>query len=503
MTPAPDHSPRRPRRPRRVLTVVLVATLTFSVGALAGPATADRGHQRPDGAAGEQRRGPGDGSQPLPGYTVSNPPLDPLTVDGEQTRVEQGVRDHAAYTIEVPPDWNGELVLWAHGYRGTGKTLTVDPPAYGLRQKLVEEGYAWAASSYARNGYDVATGVTTTRSLARFTARQVLPRRPGRTYVAGVSMGGHVIGRSLEQYPRFYDGALPMCGVLGDQELFDYFLGYNLVAQELAGVDAYPFPTGYQTEVVPTIKERLGLGGGVGDPVTDPEGAQLVEVTTDLSGGPRPGAEAAFTVWKDFLFTLGSPDTGGPLALNPGRIAQNLDVTYRPSAPVDVDATVERVAPADRRARRTHSLTAIPKIEGRPKVPTLTLHGLGDLFVPFSMEQVYRREVERRKQGNLLVQRAIRAAGHCEFTAGEVGTAWEDLTDWVESRDAVPGNGRGNGKGRGQGRGAAAVDRPAGDDVLDPAEVASPTYGCQFTDPAGRGAEATPTRVLYPPCPED
>ena len=55
-------------------------------------------------------------------------------------------------------------------------------------------------------------------------AADLIGRRPARTYVAGVSMGGHVIGRSLEQYPRFYDGALPMCGVLGDQELFDYFL---------------------------------------------------------------------------------------------------------------------------------------------------------------------------------------------------------------------------------------------------------------------------------------
>ena len=68
----------------------------------------------------------------------------------------------------------------------------------------------------------------------------MIGHRAKRTYIAGVSMGGHVIGRSLEQYPRFYDGALPMCGVLGDQELFDYFLDYNLVAQDLADRPAYP-----------------------------------------------------------------------------------------------------------------------------------------------------------------------------------------------------------------------------------------------------------------------
>src|SRR5689334_16736359 len=61
--------------------------------------------------------------QPLPGYTISNPPLTPEVVDGKPSRVLQGVDRHAAYTIEVPPNWNGRLTLWAHGYRGTGKVL--------------------------------------------------------------------------------------------------------------------------------------------------------------------------------------------------------------------------------------------------------------------------------------------------------------------------------------------------------------------------------------------
>ena len=150
--------------------------------------------------------------------------------------------------------------MWAHGYRGTGKVLTVDPPSFGLRQKLVGQGYAWAASSYAQNDYDVATGVTTTHGLATYAAR-LIGKRAKRVYVAGVSMGGHVIGRSLEQYPRFYDGALPMCGVLGDQKLFDFFLGYNLVAQDLADVPAYPFPADYLTTEVPQIQKALGLVG--------------------------------------------------------------------------------------------------------------------------------------------------------------------------------------------------------------------------------------------------
>ena len=471
--------PLRARTTRRTWGVAATAALALVLSAIAIAPPVEARSARPV-----------PGSEPLPGYTISNPPLAPLVVQGRPARVLQGVHQHAAYDVEVPPRWNGELVMWAHGYRGTGKVLTVDPPSYGLRQKLLDQGYAWAASSYAQNDYDVATGVTTTHGLAQYAAR-LIGKRAKRVYVAGVSMGGHVIGRSLEQYPRFYDGALPMCGVLGDQKLFDFFLGYNLVAQDLAKVPAYPFPADYLTAEVPTIQENLGLLGLTpANDTTNGRGKQLRAITTDLSGGERPGATQAFAIWKDFLFTLGTPDNGGPLSQNAGRVAQNIGTRYQPNAPVDVNASVLRVRARDEFARRTNQLTQIPKIQGKPRVPTLTLHGLGDLFVPFSMEQVYRREVDRNGQAGLLVQRAVREAGHCEFTPNEVGRAWDDLTTWVESRER---------HGHGHRRGVA---RPAGDDVLAPATVASATYGCRFTDPTGYQSPALfPTRALYARCP--
>ena len=78
-------------------------------------------------------------------------------------------------------------------------------------------------------------------------------------------------------------------------------------------------------------------------------------------------------------------------------------------------------------------------------------------------------------EGNsdLLVQRAIRGVGHCGFTATELITAFADLVAWVEYGV-----------------------KPAGDNWLDPAEVASPTFGCAFTDFATPGGHILPT-----PCP--
>ncbi|MCP3788162.1 hypothetical protein NLX85_32865 [Micromonospora sp. A3M-1-15] len=443
---------------RRLLAAGAALTLTVGLGGAAPALAAD------------------DGSQPLPGYTISNPPLAPLVVDGATTTVRQGVHEHAGYVIETPARWNGDLVMWAHGYRGQGTVLSPEPPGYDLRQRLLAQGYAWASSSYDRNGYDIRSGVLGTRALADFFADTV--KRPKRVYIAGVSMGGHIIGRSLEQYPGYYDGALPMCGVLGDHELFDFFLDYNLVAQALAGVPAYPTPDDYLTNAVPRIQVALGLAGlkPGGPDTTNDLGKQLRAITVERSGGPRPGADAAFAVWKDFLFSITTTDGGDSPAQRPGQLATNLLTRYSPNSPVNVNATVQRVAPENLRQRLSPTLTEVPRISGRPTVPVLSLHDLGDLFVPFSMEQAYARDTAWHGRSRLVVQRAVRAAQHCEFSPAEAGAAWDDLVSWVRTGH-----------------------RPAGDAVTDRKAVAAPDFGCRFSDPAAWAA-GSGTRRLYPPC---
>jgi hypothetical protein len=419
--------------------------------------------------------------QPLPPYTISNPPMAPITANGALTTVLQGTRDHAAFKIEIPAQWNGNLVMWDHGFRGQGTVLTVDAPAFSLRQKFVNEGFAWAASSYAGNGYDIRTGVLTTKDLADAFPK-LTGKRPHQIFIAGVSMGGHIIGRSVEQFPRFYAGALPMCGVLGDQSLFDFYLNYNLAAQDLVGTNpvVFPFPANYDTATVPGIEAALGLTKltPTGPDTTNDLGKQFRAITVNLTGGKRPGADASFAFWKDFLFNIVVPtSTGTTLAQNPGQISQNIFTNFQPNTPVNVNRTVLRVKPQNLQARLDPGLTQIPKIFGRTDTPVLTLHGLGDMFVPFFNEQAYKLDADRNGRGGLVVQRAIRTTNHCEFSATEAGTAWDDLVNWVD-----------HGK------------RPAGDNVLNRHVVADPNFGCQFSDKAAFAA-GTGTRRLFPACP--
>lgn len=259
----------------------------------------------------------------------------------------------------------------------------------------------------------------------------------------------------------------------------------TLTAQALAGVQAYPVAPDHATTALPRIYAGLGLAPG--DPaVTTPAAQQLRAATVLDSGGPRPGADASYSFWKDVLLSLGIPDTAPTpvdgVAAVPGLVAGNLDTDYAPDEPADLDAIVARVPVAEPDVRETDELTPVAAVQGSPGAPVLSLHGLGDLFVPFSMEQLYADEVADAGQSELLVQRAIRATGHCEFSALEAGTAWDDLVAWVEHGD-----------------------RPEGDPVTDAEAVADPAFGCRFSDAAAYEAAGPvseqETPRLYEPCP--
>jgi acetyl esterase/lipase len=421
-------------------------------------------------AVGAGPTGPG-AAGPPPQYFVDESKLPFDALPGIPTDRFWGVHAGAGYRIEVPPAWNGSLVMWAHGFRGDGLELTVDN--HPLRAFLVANGYAWAASSFATNGYDVAQGAKDTHKLTVRFNGIVAP--PDRVYLTGASMGGHITAVGIERFPSTYDGAMPICGVLGDVELFDFFLDYNQVAAALAGV-ATSFPPDadqWLTESVPQITSTLAAAWPAG---LTPEGENLKAMTELRSGGLRPLSDAAFLAWASFLFQFGADD--GTVPGKPGVVVDNTDAVYQfdtdpqlSPAEQELNDAVLRVA-RHPSGRPSPGLANVPLVKGTPPVPVLTLHDLGDLFVPFSMEQIYAERVAANSDPDRLVQRAIRGVGHCDFTAAELVTGFVDLVTWVEHGV-----------------------RPAGDDVLSEDVVADPHYGCAFT---------TQTRNLGPftaPCP--
>jgi hypothetical protein len=416
-------------------------------------------------------------------YYVDETKLPFTALPGLPARQLWGVHNNAGYRVEVPANWNGKLVMWAHGFRGTGAELTVDN--HPLRAYLIANGYAWAASSYSKNDYDPAQGAKDTHALTQLF--NGLVGKPSRTYITGASMGGHVTGIVAEQWPKSYDGAMPICGVLGDYELFDYFLDFNVAAQTLSGQNkTFPYGADYLTTTVPATKAGLGPAFPFALNANGQTFKSLVELR---SGGDRPVFDQGWIYWNglvpgDFLFGLGAND--GTLPRAPGFALQNSDVVYQfdtdpnlSPAEQAFNATVQRVT-ADPQARRNNGLANVPPTTGDLRIPMLTLHTLGDLFVPFHMEQEYARRVAARGLSSNLVQRATRDVGHCTFTPTELVTTFVALVGWVEGGI-----------------------KPAGDNVLDPTVVASPTFGCTYTDKAAPRVWDNPQWVFPKPmaCP--
>ena len=97
----------------------------------------------------------------------------------------------------------------------------------------------------------------------------------------------------------------------------------------------------------------------------------------------------------------------------------------------ELNANVERYTPAEG-ARSPRENPVFADLTGRIAVPFLTLHTTGDAWVPVSLEQAYRRKTMAAGTDGLLVQRAIRRPGHCEFSPGERRQAFDDLIAWIE-----------------------------------------------------------------------
>ena len=147
----------------------------------------------------------------------SSPPTTPTKpVAPAQAIVDTGELEGAAYRIDIPANWNGELVVNAHGYETAGSKREVPLPFPSGMEPLLAQGFAIAASAYSAQGWAIPEGIADSERLrAHFVARHGAPTR---TWLVGWSMGGLVALASAERHPRAWSGVVAMCGVAVSSE---------------------------------------------------------------------------------------------------------------------------------------------------------------------------------------------------------------------------------------------------------------------------------------------
>ncbi|MEU5567655.1 hypothetical protein [Micromonospora musae] len=364
----------------------------------------------------------------------------PANLTGKATCYTGQDTNGAYYAIAIPNRWNRSLVVHAHGGPDLGDTSDPQRSVEDLDRwaVMVDEGYAWAGSSYRRGGYGTRMAATDTENLRRLFVTEF--GEPKRTYVHGQSWGGDVAAKVVETYAGArgpYDGALLTSGVLGGGSRgYDYRVDLRVVYQFYCrnhprpSEPQYPLWEGLRADSTMTtdgLRARLQeCTGYASDPLerTASQQRNLDDILA-VTGVPERTLEshlrfATFT-FRDIVHAR----LGGR---NP---FSNVGVRYSGSHDdAALNAGVQRFS-ADPTARRDLSYDS--DLTGRVSIPVLTLHAIDDPTAFVEHEAAYRASLQGAGRDEHLVQTFTRETEHSELSNAEYAASISALDGWVRT----------------------------------------------------------------------
>jgi hypothetical protein len=353
----------------------------------------------------------------------------------------------AFFLIAVPAGYNGQLVLWNHGY-SLSPPVALGAADLGPGAALLQLGFAAAASSYrpdaiGLSGWVVKDGAEDTELLRqRFVE---LVGKPERTFVIGASEGGLITAEVAERFGRDehgklnYDGAMPLCGPLAGGRRnwwggFDLRVVYQFYCRNLPLPNELQYPLYFglapnNTLSLTDVVTRINACTGV---------LQPAPTRTALQAGNLANILNVTNVPEGFLITDMSFATFALQELvlvrtNGLSPVTNLGVHYHGSTDdLALNAGVFRAGEND---AAEDFLESAYDPNGRIPMPTLTTHTIGDGLVIVENENAYRDTVEDAHRKHDLQQNYVNANGHCQFTNSEVLASFQALVAWVETHE--------------------------------------------------------------------
>jgi hypothetical protein len=321
--------------------------------------------------------------------------------------------------VHVLDTWNGQLVVFAHGYIDVTRPKDfyhLDFGGVDLPLLVQSQGFAFATTTYRQNGLAILEGADDILNLvAAFTA---LRREPDRTFITGASDGALIATRLLEQSPEVFSAGLAACGPVGSfrgqvnyvgdfRVLFDYFFPGAIPGTV---VDVPPdVAENWLTQYVPDILARLEANR--------PAALELMRTSGAAFDPANPDTIARTTLNVLWYNVFGGTDAEIKLGGNP--YGNRLRWYSGSSNDLRLNLRVQRYSA---------SLTALAvmtryETTGRLTRPLITLHTQGDEVVPFWHEPLYLLKVLLTGHSGLLPL-PIARYGHCNFTPNELLTAF-------------------------------------------------------------------------------
>jgi alpha-beta hydrolase superfamily lysophospholipase len=332
-------------------------------------------------------------------------------------KVETGELQGASFRIEIPPNWNKGLVMYAHGYQLAGSR----PPAADgpiprmVRGIFLARGFAFAESQYRNQGWAVKEGIEDTEALRRYFVKKYGP--PSETYIAGHSMGGHIAIATIERYADAYQGALPMCGPLGsaidflNTGLFDMLVTFEAL---FPGTVGSPYQAGAATSK--KVSEAIAA-----DPAKAARYAQ--HWSRDVEALPL-----VLSFFQAIATELKQRARGEPFD-NRNRIYSG----FGDDAALNRNVARFTAHPAAREYLRNNATPT-----GRISDPVLTIHTTSDPLVLGDDVTEYEGIAALAGTQDLFVARFAAAKGHCMFTPEQMGSAFDTLREWARSGKRPP-----------------------------------------------------------------
>jgi len=362
-----------------------------------------------------------------------------VRIDPERARGAAQVfgrtRSGAFYALFRPERWNGDLVLYAHGYVApfAPVALPTSENVEPVRDLLLARGFAVAYSSYSANGLPVQDAIRTTAQLEQlFTARLGHPRR---IFLNAHSFGGLVVVALAERYPHHYAGVLATSGLVGGirkqvdyvaniRVLFDYFYPGALPG------DLLNLPSGLD------LNHDI-IGPAVAAMSAHPEGAGAIAL---ILGIPyRTGPELVGVIVQGLVFQ--AIELQDLLARTGGQsFFDNSTTIYSGALPPALLADLNT---------RVARFTSTPEVKaffaryyepsGELEIPMITLHSRFDPSVPVFNETAYAALVKAHGDSDLLDQRFTDEPQHVTYPAAVTVAAFEEL---VQRADQLRKHGR-------------------------------------------------------------
>jgi pimeloyl-ACP methyl ester carboxylesterase len=336
--------------------------------------------------------------------------------------------------ICMPAFWNGELILYAHGYVTEFEPLRLPQEAAAYIPLYTSMGFAFATTSFRQNGLAVQSGladIVNLRSL--FITRHGQPKE---IYLTGGSQGGLITTLGLERYPELFSGGLSLCGPCG------YFQGQINYYGNFRVLFDYYFPGVLPGNVIDFPDELIMNWNQVYVPkiiaaINQNPAATLKLLNTALAPydpeNPETIAQTVIAVLSYNVFNFrnavrvlgGQPfDNRIQIYFGTGSLREDLQLNRR----------IRRYS-ADKAA--LINIAKNYETSGNLNRPLITGHTTKDPIQLFWHLPLYQAKTILRGKSSLFTPLPVQRYGHCTFTEAEIAATFGLLLQKVKGQQPL------------------------------------------------------------------